>query len=277
MVLQAKNDHRTTFGVDDWITHTPKSILAKNFGVNESLFDTVPTPDPYIVKGEVEDSTVTSPYGKLEGNSSYVYKLSQKTIPPAPGGGGTLAIVDSRNFPIAKTLAAAIVTLEPGGLRELHWHPNVGPRSFSFILLIRCYVCMNPLSLPKAEEWLYFHRGQARATVFLGGAIARTFDFYAGDTAVFPDNSGNVSPPNRFSLRVRLSFTSTNFSRCRPLHRKHLSHRKTGVDRNVQKRSRGRHQLDPVAGPNPGPHRGHDAEYLLVRRETVEKGKANSD
>lgn len=52
-------------------------------------------------------------------------------------------------------------------------------------------------SLLKAEEWLYFHRGQARATVFLGGAIARTFDFYAGDTAVFPDNSGNFSPRNR--------------------------------------------------------------------------------
>ena len=45
-------------------------------------------------------------------------------------------------------------------------------------------------TLCQAEEWLYFHQGQARATVFLGGAIARTFDFTAGDTAVFPDNSG---------------------------------------------------------------------------------------
>ncbi len=42
----------------------------------------------------------------------------------------------------------------------------------------------------KAEEWLYFHQGQAQATVFIGGANARTFDFTAGDTAVFPDNSG---------------------------------------------------------------------------------------
>lgn len=33
--------------------------------------------------------------------------------------------------------------------------------------------------------------GEARATVFLGGANARTFDFSAGDTAVFPDNSGH--------------------------------------------------------------------------------------
>lgn len=43
----------------------------------------------------------------------------------------------------------------------------------------------------QAEEWLYFHSGKARATVFIGGANARTFDFTAGDTAVFPDNSGH--------------------------------------------------------------------------------------
>lgn len=117
--------NRTTFNVDDWIAHTPKSILAKNFGVNESIFDTVPTPDPYILKANVSQENASSPYGKLEGNSSYVYHLSKKPVLRAPGGGGTVAIVDSRNFPVATTIAAAVVTLEPHGLRELHWHPNV--------------------------------------------------------------------------------------------------------------------------------------------------------
>ena len=42
----------------------------------------------------------------------------------------------------------------------------------------------------QAEEWLYFHKGKARASVFTGNTNARTFDFSAGDTAVFPDNSG---------------------------------------------------------------------------------------
>lgn len=42
----------------------------------------------------------------------------------------------------------------------------------------------------QAEEWLYFHQGHARATVFTGNGNARTFDFHPGDTAVFPDNSG---------------------------------------------------------------------------------------
>lgn len=43
----------------------------------------------------------------------------------------------------------------------------------------------------QAEEWVYFVQGQARASVFTGNAAARTFDFSAGDTAVFPDNSGH--------------------------------------------------------------------------------------
>ena len=31
---------------------------------------------------------------------------------------------DSRNFKAAKTISAALVEVEPGGLRKLHWHPN---------------------------------------------------------------------------------------------------------------------------------------------------------
>lgn len=44
---------------------------------------------------------------------------------------------------------------------------------------------------PQAEEWLYFHQGKAQATAFIGNGNARTIDFQAGDTAVFPDNSGH--------------------------------------------------------------------------------------
>ncbi|CAG8957300.1 hypothetical protein HYFRA_00010723 [Hymenoscyphus fraxineus] len=156
----------TTFNVDDWVTHTPKSVLAKNFGVSEAVFDTVPSPNPYILNAENSEIPLSGPEGGLTGPSSYVYKLSQNRPEYIPGGGGNLTIVDSRNFPISKTIAATIVSLEPGGLRELHWHPN-------------------------AEEWLYFHQGQARATVFIGNANARTIDFSAGDTGVFPDNSGH--------------------------------------------------------------------------------------
>ncbi len=147
------------------LAHTPKSIIAKNFGLDQSVFKNLPTTDPYILNGTVTNQTVTGIHPALTGNSSFIYRTLQHPSEPVPGNGGTFYKIDSTNFPISKTIAATYVTLKPGGLRELHWHPN-------------------------AEEWLYFHKGQARATVFIGNANARTFDFAPGDTAVFPDNSG---------------------------------------------------------------------------------------
>lgn len=139
--------------------------------MNASLFDTVPSPNPYIQAGNqslaAETEGVEYPVGDLSANASSTYVRFAKDVPviQAPGGGGTIQIFDSRNFPISTTIASSIVTIKPGGLRELHWHPT-------------------------AEEWVYFAQGQARATVFMGSGAARTFDFFAGDTAVFPDNSG---------------------------------------------------------------------------------------
>ncbi|KAB2568683.1 putative oxalate decarboxylprotein [Lasiodiplodia theobromae] len=158
----------TTFMVDDWLAHTPRDVVAKNFGVDPSVFDGLPQTDPYILKANVSERNVTGAPADdlLTGENSYVYFASQHETEPVPGEGGTFRKVDSTTFPIAKTISAAFVTLEPKGLRELHWHPN-------------------------AEEWLYFHKGQARASVFIGNAASRTFDFSAGDTAVFPDNSGH--------------------------------------------------------------------------------------
>lgn len=153
------DDLGVTFMVTDWVAKTPKSVLAKNFGVNESVFTNVPTSFPYILNSTVTNDTVSGGSGPITGNSSFVYRTLDHAPEPAPGNGGTWFKIDSTNFPAAKTLAATYVILKPGGLRELHWHPN-------------------------AEEWLYFHSGYGRATVFIGNGNSRTFDFQAGDTGV---------------------------------------------------------------------------------------------
>lgn len=125
-----------------------------------------------------------SPTPIARGNSSFVYRTLEHPPETIGGHGGEFRKIDSTNFPISKTLAATFVTLKPGGLRELHWHPNVRkPWQDTVDDNMLTYVS-------QAEEWLYFHKGKAQATVFIGNAAARTFDFSAGDTAVFPDNSG---------------------------------------------------------------------------------------
>ncbi len=68
---------------------------------------------------------------------------------------GEVKIIDSKNFPVTP-IATAIVKLKPGGLRELHWHPN-------------------------ADEWQYYISGKGRMGVFAVGTRARTMAFQAGD------------------------------------------------------------------------------------------------
>ncbi|OKL64215.1 hypothetical protein UA08_00519 [Talaromyces atroroseus] len=154
----------TTFMVDDWVVHTPRDILAQNLGVHASVFDSVPPVYPYILNGTV--SADTNDTSTRVGNSSFVYHAQDHPLENIAGSGGTYRRIDSSTFPVATTLAAGIFSLEPKTLREMHWHPN-------------------------GQEWLYFQKGTAQATVFIGGQKARTYDFQAGDVGVFPVNSGH--------------------------------------------------------------------------------------
>jgi len=121
---------RTTFNLDDWLSKTPKSILAKSFGLPVSVFDKLPSPNPYILNSTSGQPSkyrnVTGGKGELTGAASYVYRTFQHDPEPAPGGGGQWWKIDSTNFPIAKTIASTYVVIEPKGVRELHWHPTVG-------------------------------------------------------------------------------------------------------------------------------------------------------
>jgi oxalate decarboxylase len=79
---------------------------------------------------------------------------------------GTVRIADSSIFPVSATIAAALVEIGPGGMRELHWHPNT-------------------------NEWQYYIEGQARMGVFGASGQARTFDFQAGDVGYVPFAMGH--------------------------------------------------------------------------------------
>jgi oxalate decarboxylase len=43
----------STFLLSDWMAHTPKEVLAKNFGVPESAFDSLPEKDLWIFQADV--------------------------------------------------------------------------------------------------------------------------------------------------------------------------------------------------------------------------------
>jgi oxalate decarboxylase len=162
-------DENSTFLLTDWFAHTPRSVLAKNVGVPESAFAHIPTDvdrTRYIFAGKVPPPLTTdevaSPAGRVP--DSYSHRLTAQK--PIRTKGGEVRIVDSRNFPAATTIAAALVDIEPGGMRELHWHPN-------------------------GDEWQYYVSGKARMTVFAATGTARTFDYQAGDVGYVPFAMGH--------------------------------------------------------------------------------------
>jgi oxalate decarboxylase len=159
-------DEDSTFLISDWFKHTPPEVLGKNFGVPSNLFGHTPDPDRLYMF----NAPVPGPLGpnKLMGVQPVPHSFSYRMMAQEPirTKSGTVRIVDSNNFPASKTIAAALVEIEPGGLRELHWHPN-------------------------NDEWQYYLEGRGRMGVFGSSGQARTFDYQAGDVGYVPYAMGH--------------------------------------------------------------------------------------
>ncbi|GCE14983.1 oxalate decarboxylase OxdC [Tengunoibacter tsumagoiensis] len=183
----------STFLLTDWLAHTPRSILARNFGVSEDDFADLPTKDlehiryifPLPVPGPLNRDRVNDP-NNTEGQLNLTYRLLDQE--PIQATGGRVRIVDSKNFPAASTIAAALVEVDPGAMRELHWHPN-------------------------NDEWQYYIEGRGRMTVFASEGKARTFNYQAGDVGYVPFAMGHyIENSGDTPLRFLEMFKSARFA-----------------------------------------------------------------
>jgi oxalate decarboxylase len=156
-------DEFHTFLITDWLAHTPPEVLAKNFNVAQSTFDKVPKKELFIFQAALPGDLKAEQAQGAQGTGSVprTFDFKASTMKPTKvTRGGEVKIIDSKIFPVTP-ISAAIVTLKPGGLRELHWHPN-------------------------ADEWQYYISGKGRMTVFAAGSTARTMDFEEGDVGYIP-------------------------------------------------------------------------------------------
>jgi oxalate decarboxylase len=166
-----------TLLLSDWVSHTPPSVLSKNFGLSENVLKNLPSENLYIFPGKVPGSLAQdrAAVGGRQAESPYPYTFRLEAMSPTKQTkGGEARVVDSRNFPASKNIAGALVKVKPGGMRELHWHPN-------------------------ASEWQYYIAGKARMTVFTHEG-ARTMDFNTNDVGYVPkvaghyiENTGNTN------------------------------------------------------------------------------------
>jgi oxalate decarboxylase len=158
-----------TLMVSEWLAHTPPDILAQNFGVAADKFKNIPLEQLWIYQGAqagplaADQAYAASSAGRPD--HPFIFRMSSMA-PTLRQPGGEVRIVDSSNFPVSKTVAAAMVTLRPGGLREMHWHPD-------------------------ADEWQYFMQGTGTMTVFNSGPAAQTVNFNPGDVGYVEKNLGH--------------------------------------------------------------------------------------
>jgi len=179
----------STFSLTDWFAHTPKDVLAANFGVPKSAFADIPSQERYIYQGEVPGSLPTQEVSDANTGATRERlshrMLAQEAIQTS---GGQVRITDSTNFPASSTIAAALVEVEPGGVREMHWHPN-------------------------NDEWMYFIEGKGRMTVFASRGTARTFNYQAGDVGYVPLAMGHyIQNTGEEPLRFLEMFRSDRFA-----------------------------------------------------------------
>jgi oxalate decarboxylase len=140
------------------MAHLPPEVLAKNFGVSESALKDVPKQELFIFQTDVPPSLEADQKAAAgaTGASPVDFAFRTMEMPPTKRTkGGEVRIVDSSKFKVTTT-SMAMVTVHPGGMRELHWHPN-------------------------ADEWQYYISGKGRMTVVSTGNKGRTMDFQAGD------------------------------------------------------------------------------------------------
>jgi oxalate decarboxylase len=145
--------------LSDSVSHIPPEVLAKNFGVTEPALANIPKNGLFIFQaktpGALEDDqkAVTDELGLT--TTDFAFR-TMCISPTKSTKGGEVRIVDSSKFKVSTTITMAMVNVHPGGMRELHWHPN-------------------------ADEWQYYISGKGRMTVVATGNKARTLDFQAGD------------------------------------------------------------------------------------------------
>jgi oxalate decarboxylase len=155
-----------TFSISDWIGHSPKSVLAKNFSLPVSAFDEFPKGEVYFARGALPPEPAAIPPAGLQlPPQTHKYRLLDDE-PRVSTKGGRLWLVDSNKFPISKTITGAILELDPGALRELHWHPN-------------------------ADEWQYVLEGNVSVTMFGSGGRYRIETLEAGDAGYIPQGYGH--------------------------------------------------------------------------------------
>lgn len=171
-----------TFSVTDWLSQTPREIVAKNLMVDANDLENLPDKEVYIAG--IKEKLLS----KKLNSTPLTHKYSLLSQEPARDcDGGKLWMVTSKEFPISTTMSGGILTLLPEALRELHWHPN-------------------------ADEWLYVISGNVRLTVFASSGLSSVAELSEGEIGYTPMGYGHsIENTGEEECRLLIVFNSGTY------------------------------------------------------------------
>ena len=167
-----------TFSITDWMARTPAHLVARNLNLEPATVSNLPKKELYIMPGKIPANALEANLADDLETSQSPHKFRLYKMPAVTFPGGWQRTVTEKEFPINNTLTSVMQYLEPGALRELHWHPN-------------------------SDEWQYYIGGKARVTVFGAHGRAKTEEFGPGQIGFIQQGFGHYveqvgSEPTQF-------------------------------------------------------------------------------
>jgi oxalate decarboxylase len=141
-----------------------------------------------LCRGAVPDDPIAraTPQPKPTLATTHRYPLGAQQPRRVPSGGAQWKVT-ADEFPISTTLFISVLEIEPGAMRELHWHPH-------------------------ADEWQYYLEGAAEMGVYLGMGHAVTEQFETGDIGYVPMGAGHyIRNTGSSILRLLAGFNNGHY------------------------------------------------------------------
>lgn len=177
-----------TFSITDWLGHTNPAILSRHLNLPPAALVDIPKKEVYIGTGQFPPKDIPDNLDPTTPISQSSHKFRMETMPPTHEfPGGFIRIVSSKEFPIQSTFTAARMDIQPGAIREMHWHPN-------------------------ADEWQFVMNGQGRVTIFGSHGRVKTMPYGPGMIALIKQGYGHfVENTGSETLRLLILFNAPTY------------------------------------------------------------------
>lgn len=179
-----------TFSITDWLSHTPIAWVQQNFGWSQSEVEKLPKKQVYISRYSPQLQPLNQTQSRNPNTPKIAIPYTHNLLaeqPRAKQDGSSLRLASAKEFPASFNMAGAILRLEPGAMRQLHWHPN-------------------------ADEWQYVLNGSMDLAVFASEGKASMSRLQKGDVGYVPKGYGHaLRNSSDQPLEVLIVFNDGNY------------------------------------------------------------------